>query len=137
MSQRTPPDRGPEPPAGRPSARVRVTAPPAQRRTAQRRTGDLDQSTRLGGVYLASLLREQLWLAARTLTGLVLVVGALPLVFYLAPGLSRVSVHGLPVVWLALGVGVYPVLVLLGWRYVVAAERTEHYFAELMSEIES
>ena len=119
-----------------PPARVRVTAPPAPRRTAQRRTGDLDQSTRLGGVYLASLLREQLWLAARTLGLLAALVGALPLVFYLVPSLSRVSVLGLPVAWILLGVVVYPVLLALGWRYVRAAERNERDFAELMSEAE-
>ena len=128
MSERAPDER--------PPARVRVTAPPTPRRTPQRRTGDLDQSTRLGGVYLASLLREQLWLAARTLGLLVALVGTLPLAFYLAPSLSRITLLGLPVAWVLLGVVVYPVLLLLGWRYVRAAERNERHFAELMSEAE-
>ena len=37
---------------------------------------------------------------------------------------------------LLLGILVYPVLVLLGWRYVRSAERNERDFADLMSEID-
>ncbi len=119
-----------------PPPRVRVTAPPPQRRAPLPRLGDLDRGTRLGGVYLASLLRDQLWLAARTLGALVLGVGALPLLFLLAPSVAEQPVLGVPLGWLLLGGAVYPFLVLLGWRYVRQAERNERDFAELMSELE-
>lgn len=117
--------------------RVRVTAPPRPRHSVSPRAGELDRATRLGGVYLGSLLRSQLWLAARVLGALVALVATLPLVFHLAPGLSAVSVAGLPLAWVLLGGVVYPVLVLLGWVYVRAAERNERAFAELMSEVDS
>ena len=39
------------------------------------RAGEVDADTRLGGVYVGSLLREQLWLALRTLAVLVLTLG--------------------------------------------------------------
>lgn len=116
--------------------RVRVTAPPRQRPRVEPRAGELDRDTRLGGLYLRSLLREQLWLAARTLGAVVLLVGSLPLVFHLAPGLAATTVLGLPLGWLVLGGLVYPVLVLLAWRYVRRAEATERDFADLMSEQE-
>lgn len=111
--------------------RVRVTGPP--RRTAPlARTRDIDAETRLGGIYMASLLREQLWLALRILTVLVVTVGSLPLVFHLAPRLSDVRLLGVPLAWLLLGVAVYPLLVFLGWRYIRRAESNERNFAELM-----
>jgi hypothetical protein len=115
--------------------RVRVTGPP--RRQARRlRTGDIDEETRLGGVYLGSLLREQMWLALRIVALLAVTIGSLPLVFHLAPRLTDVVLLGMPLSWLLLGVVVYPVLVLLGWRYVRSAERNERDFADLMSEVD-
>ena len=115
--------------------RVRVTGPP-RRKGPRPRTGDIDDETRLGGVYLRSLLREQLWLALRIVAFLTLAVGSLPLVFHLLPDLTDVAVLGMPLPWLLLGIVVYPVLVLLGWRYVRRAERNERDFADLMSEVE-
>lgn len=118
---------------GAPPERVRVTGPP-RRRPPAGRTSDIDAGTRLGGVYMRSLLREQLRLALGVLTVLALTIGLLPLAFYLAPGLSDVHVLGMPLGWLLLGVVVYPVLVVLGWVYVRRAERNERDFAEILSE---
>ncbi|GAA5141598.1 hypothetical protein GCM10023340_03580 [Nocardioides marinquilinus] len=118
-----------------PPRRVRVTGPDRRARPRPR-TGDIDEQTSLGGVYLDSLLREQLLLAGRVLVVLALTVGSLPLVFHLAPGLDETRVLGLPLVWLVLGVLVYPWLVFLGWRYVRRAERNERDFAELVEERE-
>ncbi len=114
-----------------PPARVRVTGP-ARRPPPRTRAGDVEEQTSLGGIYLGSLLRVQLALAARIVGTLALTVGSLPLVFHLAPGLSRVEVAGLPLAWLLLGVVVYPLLVLLGWTFVRRAERNERDFADLM-----
>lgn len=119
-----------------PLTRVRVTGPPRRRTTTASRAGDIDAGTRLGGIYLGSLLREQLWLALRVLTVLVLTVGLLPLAFHLVPALAEVDIAGMPLGWLLLGVLVYPFLVALGWWYVRRAERNEQAFAELMTEAE-
>ena len=120
---------------GGPPERVRVTGPP-RRRTPATRTTDIDAETRLGGVYMGSLLREQLRLAIGVLAVLALTVGLLPLLFHVAPGLSDVHLLGLPLGWLLLGVAVYPWLLVLGWAYVRRAERNEDDFAELVSEVE-
>ena len=111
--------------------RVRVSGPP-RRRTPHARTRDIDAETRLGGMYMGSLLREQLRLGLGVLGTLAGTVGLLPLLFHLAPGLGTVHVLGLPLGWLLLGVLVYPLLVLLGWAYVRRAERNERHFADLM-----
>ncbi|WP_232680915.1 hypothetical protein [Nocardioides sp. R-C-SC26] len=122
MSERTP-------------ERVRVTGPDRRARPRPR-TGDIDEETPLGRIYLASLLRDQLWLAARILAVLGITIGSIPLLAFVAPGVVDVHVAGVPVIWLVLGVAVYPWLVLLGWRYVRAAERNEDAFVDLVSELE-
>ena len=116
--------------------RVRVTAPTRRRTVLRAPAGDLEGDTRLGGVYLASLMRTQLWLAARVLGLLLLVVGSVPLAFFLAPGLAGVEVLGIPLAWLLVGGVVYPVLLALAWVYVRRAERHERDFAELLLERE-
>ena len=37
----------------------------------------------------------------------------------------------LPLSWLLLGIAVYPLLIVLGWRYVLRAERNERDFADV------
>ena len=116
-------------------ARVRVTGPDRRARPTSR-TGDIDEETSLGAVYLGSLLRVQLRLALRILAVLVGTVGVLPLIFHLVPDLADVRLLGVPVAWVLLGGLVYPWLVLLGWRYVRAAERNERDFTELFGELD-
>lgn len=116
--------------------RVRVTGPP-RHTTAGRpvsRLGDVHEQTALGDVYLRSLLRAQLGLAARLLALLAVTLGILPLTFHLAPSLADVRPLGIPLPWLLLGVLVHPFLLLLAWRYVRSAERNERVFADLVSD---
>ena len=118
--------------------RVRVTGP-SRRRTGRRplpRSHQIDAETRLGEIYLGSLLREQLRLAALSLLVLAVAVGSLPLVFWLVPGLAEVRLWGVPLPWVLLGFAVYPFLVLVGWRYVRAAERNEDDFVDLVETVE-
>lgn len=116
--------------------RVRVTGPPRHTPAgrAASRLGDVHEQTALGDVYLRSLLRAQLGLAARLLVLLAVTLGVLPLAFHLWPSLSDVRPLGLPLPWLLLGVLVHPFLLLLAWRYVRSAERNERVFADLVSD---
>jgi hypothetical protein len=113
-------------------ARVRVTGPARRAHAPGARTGDIDEQTPLGGVYLGSLLRAQLGLALRILGVLALTVGSLPLLFHLVPDLAQVHVAGLPLAWLLLGVLVYPWLIVLGLWFVRRAEANERDFAGLL-----
>ncbi|GAA3678880.1 hypothetical protein GCM10022237_42770 [Nocardioides ginsengisoli] len=118
--------------------RVRVTGPPrhtAAGRPASRR-GDVHEQTALGDVFLSSLLREQLGLAARVLGVLAVTLGAVPVAFHLWPGLADLRPLGIPLPWLLLGVLVHPFLLLLAWRYVRRAERNEQVFADLVDSTE-
>ena len=114
--------------------RVRVTGPPRHTPAgrAASRLGDVHEQTALGDVYLRSLLRAQLGLALAVLGALTSTLGVLPLAFHLWPSLASVTVGGLPLAWLLLGVLVYPFLLLLGWRYVRSVERNERDFADLV-----
>lgn len=129
MSEPGPEHRGP---AG-PPRRVVVTSPRMRtpRRTAAHRVShDIDAQTRLGEVYMASLVRSQLRLAVLTCSMLLVAVGALPLVFWLAP--PDASPLGTWLPWVVLGLLVYPFLVAVAWWHVRHAERNEREFVELV-----
>lgn len=118
--------------------RVRVTGPPRHTSVgrAASRLGDVHEQTALGDVYLRSLLRAQLGLAARLLALLAVTLGVLPLAFHLAPSLIDVRPLGVPLPWLLLGVLVHPFLLLLAWRYIRSAEHNERVFADLVGDPE-
>lgn len=81
---------------------------------------------------MRSLLASQRRLALLVLTALAILLGGLPALFLLAPGLGELQVLGVPLPWLLLGGLVYPVLIGLGWFYVRQAERTERDFLDLV-----
>jgi hypothetical protein len=121
-------------PADRP-VRVRVTSPHTERQGIRPRrsaASEIDAQSELGEIYVAALLRSQLRLALGTIAVLVGSIGALPVVFHLVPGLTSHHVFGMPVSWVLLAFACYPVLVLLAWRYVRAAERNEDQFTHVV-----
>jgi hypothetical protein len=71
---------------------------------------DVFVDDRLGEVYLRSLLRAQLGLAARVLVLLALGIGSLTVLFVVVPWVLEVQLAGLPLAWLLLGVLTYPYL---------------------------
>ncbi|WP_206340027.1 hypothetical protein [Blastococcus litoris] len=107
----------------------RTGAARAQRVPAAR---EIDEQTLLGEVYMTSLLRSQLRLALLALATLALLVGGIPLLFWLFPDLSSVVVLAVPLPWLLLAFAVYPFLFGIGWLYVRAAERNERDFADVV-----
>ncbi len=121
----------PSPPRPR---RVRVTSPRTGAARAQRvpAAREIDEQTLLGEVYMTSLLRSQLRLALLALATLALLVGGIPLLFWLFPDLSSVVVLAVPLPWLLLAFAVYPFLFGIGWLYVRAAERNERDFADVV-----
>jgi hypothetical protein len=120
-----------------PPPRVRVTGPPRRRADVVRSTAtrEIDAETALGEVFMRSLLREQLLLAARVLVALALTLGLLPVLFHLVPSLGDVRVGPVPLAWLLLGLLTYPWLVLLGWFYVRRSEANERDFADLVGTV--
>jgi hypothetical protein len=115
--------------------RVRVTSPrtpPGRRRTPPSAAHEIDAQSQVGEVYLRSLLRAQLRLAVGVVVLLGVLVGGLPLAFWLVPVLSEHKLLGMPIAWGLLGFAVYPTLVAIGWWYVRAAERNERAFTDVV-----
>jgi hypothetical protein len=112
--------------------RVRVTGPRTGRPRRASVAAEIDAHTELGEVYMRSLIRSQLRLAAGIFLVLVATVGMLPVAFRAYPVLLSTHVVGIPLPWLILGFGVYPLLILLAWFYVRRAERNEHAFNDLV-----
>jgi sorbitol-specific phosphotransferase system component IIBC len=117
-----------------PPQRVRVTAPRHGRPRRSTVIAEIDAQTVVGDIYIRSLMRSQLRLALAVVALLLLTVGALPLVFHTWPGVAEHRLAGVPLVWVALGAGCYPLLLALAALYVRRAERNERAFAELVSQ---
>ncbi len=117
-----------------PPARQRVTSPRRPGELSRRRSvaSEIDAQSRLGEIYVHSLVRSQLRLALGTVFVLATTVGLLPLVFWLVPASRRVHLVGIPLPWLLLGGLVYPFLIALAWFYVRRAERNEQAFRDLV-----
>jgi len=117
-------------PDGGPPPRVRVDlAGRAVRRAAYSRQ-ELEEQTQVGEVLIRGLVRAQLSLALSLAGVVILLLGSLPLVFAVFPGLSDVSVLGLRLPWLLLGVLAYPLLYVVGLLHVRQAERIEDDFSK-------
>jgi hypothetical protein len=117
---------------------VRVTSPRTTARRSSRVTpaSAIDAQTRVGEMYMASLLHTQLRLAARVLAVVGVAVAGLPLLFWLVPATVDARLLGVPLPWLLLGGAVYPFLLGCGWVYIRAAERNERAFASVVAPIE-
>lgn len=117
-----------------PRARVRVTSP----RTSAARTrkvsiaSEIDEQTRLGEVYITSLMRSQLRLALGVLLVLASTLGVLPLLFAAVPGLAGIHLLGVPLPWILLTVVAFAEIIGLGAFYVRRSERNEATFSDLL-----
>lgn len=115
--------------------RVRVTSPrasAARRPLAPTGTREIDEQTRLGQVYMQSLVQSQLRLTLAVIGGVLLILGSIPLLFWLVPPTRTLSVLGLPLPWVILGILVYPVVYVAARIYVRNAERIEAEFTEFV-----
>jgi len=114
--------------------RVRVTSPrtDATRTRTTSVASEIDAQTRLGEVYITSLMRSQLRLAVGVLLVLAVTLGALPLLFHLVPVIGRTELAGIPLPWLLLTVVASTEIITLGWLFVRQAERNEDNFSDLL-----
>jgi len=104
----------------------------ARRRPADRARADLAEQTPVGEALVRGLVRAQLALALRLALVVVIALGALPLLFAVAPGVAGVKVFGIFLPWVLLGVLSFPFLIGVGWAYVRWAERNEQDFIALI-----
>lgn len=114
--------------------RVRVTSPRTEAGRSRRVTAasEIDAQTRIGEIYMSSLLRAQLRLAILVIVVVTVFVAGLPLLFWAFPQIVEARLAGMPVPWVLLGFAVYPFLVAVAWFYVRSAERNERDFTDVV-----
>jgi hypothetical protein len=121
-----------------PSPRVRVVlAEIARQRSGHDRTRtELAEQTRVGEALVRGLVRAQLALALRLSIVVAVGLGALPLLFAVAPAVGQVTVVGVNLPWVLLGALAYPFLFAVGLAYVRLARRNEQDFVSLVQRPE-
>ena len=95
---------------------------------------EVQQQTAVGDAMVRALVRAQLLLAMRLAAGTALSLCAIPLLLRAFPVITEVTALGITLPWLVLGICVYPVLYIVGRRYIRQAERLEAEFLELTDE---
>lgn len=118
-------------PAG-PPRRTRIVLAEVARRDLDRARTDLAEQTRVGEALLRGLMRAQLALALRLAVVVGIGLGALPLLFAVAPTTGTVKILGINLPWLLLGVASFPFLMAVGVAYVHLAERNEQDFVAVV-----
>jgi hypothetical protein len=121
-----------------PPRRVVVSSPRRRgTRTARRPVAaEIDEQTRVGEVYVRSLVRAQLRLAL-VVTGSALgALFLLPLLFRL-DAVADARAFGVPLPWFVLGFLVYPAILAVAGFYVRQAERLERQFADMVAPSET
>ncbi len=88
-----------------------------------------------GEVLLAALRRSQLRLALAITSAFLTTLGALLLLYWGSDWFRSAHVATIPVIWLALGVGVFPFIVVLGWLHIRMAEWYEQQFIDLIEDV--
>ncbi|SCE71415.1 hypothetical protein GA0074695_0516 [Micromonospora viridifaciens] len=124
--------------ARRPTPRARIVLAEVSRSAsrADRTRSELAQQTRVGEALVRGLVRAQLSLALRLSLLVLIGLGGLPWLFAIAPSVGRVTVLGVHLPWLLLGVAAFPFLIAVGWAYVRLAERNEQDFTDLVQRPE-
>jgi hypothetical protein len=109
-----------------------VLAEVVRRRDHDRARAELTEQTQVGDALVRGLVRAQLALALRLSVVVAIGLGALPLLFAVAPTTSTIKVVGISLPWVLLGIGAFPFLFAVGWAYVWLAERNEQDFTAVV-----
>ena len=109
-------------------------SPPPPPAGGRRRTprDELAEATAHGGLYLRRLVRAQLALSLLALVAFAGILGSLPLLLFLAPGLKTISVIGVPLPVFLVAVPLFPLFVALGWLYQQRADALDDAFRDLV-----
>ena len=90
-----------------------------------------DTATEVDEIYLRSLIRGQARLALLIGAATAALLGGLAVLGAVWPAYDRARLAGMPVAWLVLGLGVYPLMIVLAWFAVRESERNEADFRTL------
>jgi hypothetical protein len=107
------------------------SAPSAGRRTPR---DELAEETAHGQLYLTQLRRAQLELSLLGLVAFGGLVGSLPLLFVLIPGLDRIHVLGIPLAGVLLAVPLFAMFAVIGAIYKRRADALDESFRDAIGD---
>ena len=85
-------------------------------------------------VYVRSLIRAQLRVAIVSAASFALLLAATTAALTFVPEIRTATLGGIPIVWLVLGAGVYPLVLVVAILFVRAADRNEKRYRSLAEE---
>jgi len=123
----------PDPPAKPPKRQRVVLADPRQKSTPTLRARvELEEQTSWGTLLINDLVKRQFRTGLALAVVVLVVLGGLPLAFFLAPGFAGARVVGVPLAWFLLGIVPFPLLLFAGLAYNRLAERHERDFVDMI-----
>jgi hypothetical protein len=102
--------------------------------TMLRTVVELEEQTSYGEELVRQFIRVQLRTALLMWGAVVVVFAALPALFFFLPQLSEITVAGVRLPWLVLGVAPFPLLFGIGYWYNHRAERQERDFVAMVEK---
>ncbi|MFI7674816.1 hypothetical protein [Actinophytocola sp. NPDC049390] len=102
--------------------------------TRLRTVDELEEQTSYGEELVRQLIRAQFKKAMRFWLGTLAFFLALPALFFFLPQLSQVTVAGVRLPWILLGLVPFPLLFGVGYWYNVVAERQERDFVAMVEK---
>ena len=93
---------------------------------------DLQQEASYERLLVRSLMRAQVGLSLMCLVLAVILTASFPVIAAILPAVHRAKILGLPLTLVVLGVGMCPVLLLIGWFYDCQAGKLERRFIDLV-----
>lgn len=102
--------------------------------TVLRTVVELEEQTSYGEELVRGFIRIQLKTAVRLAVVAVVLLCSLPVLFFFIPAISDVTLAGVRLPWLLLGVAPFPVLFGIGYWYNVLAERHERDFVDMVEK---
>jgi hypothetical protein len=106
-------------------------APSTGRRTPR---DELAEETAHGELYLSQLRRAQLELSLLGLVAFGGLVGSLPLLFVLIPGLARIHVLGIPLAGVLIAGPLFPMFAVIGMIYKRRADALDESFRDVIGD---
>lgn len=123
----------PQPPPKPPKRQRVVLADPRSRsRPTLRARVELEEQTSWGEALIKDLVKRQFRAALLLGLPVLILLGSLPLAFYLSPAFAELRVVGVPLAWLLLGVVPFPLLLVAGLAYNRRVEANERDFVNLI-----
>lgn len=114
-----------------PARRVRVVAPAEAVLRPPRRDSADPAADPVGDFYVRSLIRSQLRLALSVALGFLLLLVGLAVLVGTWPQIHESRLATVPLPWLVLGLGVYPIILLGAFLFNRAATRNEDRYRDV------